>query len=400
MQQHTLLIIHERYGRYSGAEQHLAVVMPHFAKKYSLAFVYDIATERDEAFFDALCSQKVQLSFNSRAQQSYTKMRDILRQVQPALIYLNKCLSVPILQAILDSGIPCVRMVHDHEVYCMRGYKYFPWSRRICHHKAGLVCITRCLASVQRDRSKGKYGVRWVSYTHQQALIHRDQKLAGFFAISEYMRQELILQGYDEQKTYLFPPIPNPELDFLSPTFGAENVILFVGQIVRGKGLDCLIKALAQVKTKFQLIVCGSGSHKECCQQLAEDLGIASQVEFRGWIAHQELATYYTQATLLAMPSVWPEPFGMVGLEAMRYGLPVVGFDSGGISDWLKNGQNGFLIPWMDIPAMAERIEWLLSHKDEARQMGENGKRMAVKSFNFEDYMTRMQEVFDRLMIT
>jgi glycosyltransferase involved in cell wall biosynthesis len=391
----TLLCIHESYGRRGGAEQHLAVIAPYLAKNYRLAFAYQSSTGLGLEAFDPFFTQKFQLSFDDG-----TQMMDLLNSLQPDVIYLNKCLSIPILQAILQSGIPCIRMVHDHEVYCMRKYKYFPVSRRICHKKAGPCCIFPCLASVQRDRSKDTtLGLQWVSYREQQRLIHLDQQLSAFFVISRYMADELRLQGYDPSKLFLFPPIPTPVTHPVASSFGPENRILFIGQIVRGKGLDCLIRALALVKTPFRLLVCGSGNYADDCKQLADKLGISNAVEFLGFVPHETLPEFYAQANMVVVPSVWPEPFGSVGLEAMQHGLPVIAFDSGGISDWLKNGENGFLIPWMDMPAMAERIEWLLTHKAEARQLGENGQRFVSEHYNFEHYIQRLKDAFNGLLL-
>jgi hypothetical protein len=64
----------------------------------------------------------------------------------------------------------------------------------------------------------------------------------------------------------------------------------------------------------------------------------------------------------------------MVGPEAMRYGLPVVAFNSGGIEEWLLHGENGFLVPWMDTTTFASRIRELLRNKELGRQMGQNGR--------------------------
>ena len=99
-------------------------------------------------------------------------------------------------------------------------------------------------------------------------------------------------------------------------------------------------------------------------RHLAKELNLNSRVEFIGYRSHEELQRYFQRATVGVVPSVWPEPFGMVGLEFMHHQLPVIAFNSGGISDWLKDGHNGFLVPWMDISTMAQRIDYLLQNKE------------------------------------
>src|SRR5689334_21576515 len=98
------------------------------------------------------------------------------------------------------------------------------------------------------------------------------------------------------------------------------------------------------------------------------------------------------------MSSVWPEPFGMLGLEAMRYGLPVVGFDTGGIKEWVVDGRNGFLVPWMDRTAYAARVEELLGDKTLARQMGETGRLLVSEHYDFSRTITRLEDLFARVV--
>ena len=110
------------------------------------------------------------------------------------------------------------------------------------------------------------------------------------------------------------------------------------------------------------------------------------------------MAEIYREATLVVVPSVWPEPIATIGLEVLRYGLPVVGFDAGGIRDWLKDGETGFLIPWMDIPAMAKRIDELLTDKDKARRLGMQGREFVNREYAFDPYIARMKRVFLAMM--
>jgi glycosyltransferase involved in cell wall biosynthesis len=88
---------------------------------------------------------------------------------------------------------------------------------------------------------------------------------------------------------------------------------------------------------------------------------------------------------------------GLVGLEAMRNGLPVVAFDAGGIREWLRDGENGFLIPWMDTSLYARMIDILLADKELARAMGARGFARFERDYNFTDYIARLDDLFTRV---
>ena len=91
------------------------------------------------------------------------------------------------------------------------------------------------------------------------------------------------------------------------------------------------------VKTHFKLYVFGSGSHKDYCVDLVNKLGLQDKIIFKGFVSQEELSKIYGSASFGTVPSVWPEPIATVGLEFLRHALPVVGFDAGGIKDWLVN---------------------------------------------------------------
>jgi len=112
--------------------------------------------------------------------------------------------------------------------------------------------------------------------------------------------------------------------------FASENLVLFAGQIIRGKGVDLLLKALAKLTVPFECLILGDGNHRPYCQRLCTRLNLAERVQFRGFVPADELQKFYVDASVFVVPSVWPEPFGMVGPEAMRYGLPVVRLRRGG----------------------------------------------------------------------
>jgi glycosyltransferase involved in cell wall biosynthesis len=168
--------------------------------------------------------------------------------------------------------------------------------------------------------------------------------------------------------------------------------------VIRGKGVDVLLESLARVRTPFECLIFGDGNHRGYCEELSRKLGLADRVRFKGYVPPSELENFYREASLAVVSSVWPEPFGAVGLEAMRHGLPVVAFAAGGINEWLFNGENGFLVPWMDRSQFAARIEQLLGNKILGQQLGERGRQLLRDKFNFDQYISGLEQMFSRVI--
>jgi len=393
-----ILFVHETFGRLAGAEQNILVTAPRLAEAFDLECLYWTRSGKDEAAFEKVFPVNYQVAFDGPPAATRERVAEVLRQSAPDLVYVHKCIANPVLEALTDWGGPLVRMEHDHDIYCMRSYKYFPWNRRICTRKAGPCCLVPCLAFLKRDRSRGRFGVSWVSYRRQMRCIELNRRFSAMFVVTQYMRDELVRQGFAADRIHIFPPIPAPAGQAFSSTFSDVNRIIFAGQIIRGKGLDALLRALALCKQPFRLTVLGSGSHQAECETLAKTLGLSDRVEFPGFVPFERLASFYREASLVAVPSLWPEPIATIGLEVLRYGLPVVGFDAGGIRDWLRDGETGFLIPWMDLGAMAGKIDYLLAHKDEARRLGEQGRAFVNREYAFDPYIERMKATFHDLI--
>lgn len=380
-----ILFIHENCGRQGGAEENILATAEQLRNSYTLDLLCTRHSGKGEELFNEVFDTVFCIDWNEEENALRQKVRWVVSSCRPSLIYVHKCLSAPLIEEIVEMAIPTVRMVHDHEVYCMRTYKYFPWSRQVCHRKAGLCCLAPCGAFLKRDRSKG-IGFSWVSYQQKQRLIRVDQRLNAYFVASQYMYDELSLQGYEMGRVSVLPPVPTEsERSAANPRYGSHRIV-FAGQVVRGKGLDCLIRALACVKSPFELIVVGRGSALPYCQHLATTLGIADRIHFLGFVPHEEMALHYRSARIGVVPSTWPEPFGMVGVEMMREGLPIVAYWSGGIGDWLEDGKTGFLVKPLDIVGMAEKIELLLGDETLARRLGQQGAARAIEKFGFEAY--------------
>ena len=379
-----LLFVHECFGSLGGAEANAFITATEMQRRgHEVRLLTQRGTGKNETQWKDL--------FRSGLYAAAETER-VLTDYFPDVIYVHKWDHLRTLEHLLDSGRPIVRMVHDHDIYCLRSYKYNVFTRQICTRPAGWHCVFPCLAPFKRNRD-GCLPFQWVSYRDKIREISLNRRFDRHLVVTNYMKNELILNGFEPGKIEIFPPVPRPG-DGLRSSFSERNLLVYAGQIIRGKGVDVLLQALARVKSPFEVVILGDGNHRSYCEKLSRKLGLQDRVTFRGFIPQAELKQYYANATAVLISSLWPEPIATIGLEVMHYGLPVIAFDAGGIKDWLKDGDNGRLVSWKDTGAYAAAIDELLTDKNKAREMGERGLARVRRDYDFENYLDRLEQLF------
>jgi type III pantothenate kinase len=168
--------------------------------------------------------------------------------------------------------------------------------------------------------------------------------------------------------------------------------VVFAGRIVTPKGVGVLIRAARDVDAEF--VLCGDGWQLEAMRRLARRLRVQERVRFTGWLAAHDLARELAEASVVAMPSLWPEPFGLVGIEAHAAGRPVVASATGGVADWLEDGISGVLVRPGDHGALAAGLNELLADSARQQEMGAAGKRMVAARFSQEHHVAALLEAY------
>lgn len=391
-----LLFVHERFGALAGAEANILVAANGLKQRgHAVGLLHGAATGISEGRWEEVFLNRFALADNNPPRSNRARTLAAVKAFRPDVIYLHKMSGMEILEALLETGVPVVRMVHDHDLYCMRSYKYNYFTRRICERAASPFCLFPCGALFARNHGEG-LPLKWVSYSSKLKEIKLNQKFDRLIVASQFMKQELERNGFEPEKIEIHPPVPPAADPELQSNFSDRNVILYAGQITRGKGVDVLLESLARVRVPFECLIFGDGNHRPFCERLSRRLGLAGRVHFKGYAPPGELDEYRRQASVAVVSSVWPEPFGAVGVEAMRHGLPVVAFDAGGIREWLIDGCNGWLVPWMDRAEFARRVEELLRNKTLARRLGEQGRVMVAEYYDFSKYVAGLENVFGR----
>jgi len=121
---------------------------------------------------------------------------------------------------------------------------------------------------------------------------------------------------------------------------------------------------------------------------------VSERVRFKGWLSAEELAHELAEASMVVVPSVWPEPFGLVGIEALAAGRPVVASATGGIGDWLEDGVSGLCITPGDAPALARALNELLADPAKQRAMGAAGRTTVAARFSAKHHVAALLEAY------
>ena len=207
-----------------------------------------------------------------------------------------------------------------------------------------------------------------------------------------------------------FYPIPADEAKMYVGLKPEDRMVLFVGRIERLKGVDTLIQAMSCLQLKEErpvhLAIIGgdpAASPHEMSEEMArlqklcDDLAVGQTVVFLGKRDQDKLPYYYSAAELVVMPSHY-ESFGMVALEAMACGTPVVASEVGGLAYLVRDGETGFTIPDQEPEELCEKISWLLNDRELHATMGARAVEYA-QDYAWEKIAKQIVDVYESLLL-
>lgn len=271
--------------------------------------------------------------------------------------------------------------VHDHDYFCPKGYKYFIWkNRKNCTRP---YCKTFCgiCSSIVPPRQMDAGSLFKKNFQDSPRLFECFKSCSQYVVLSDFMRKELLMNKISDEKIKILHPFINHSNETASLH---SNVILFAGQQVMSKGTPLFLESLKKIEIPFKAKIIGLGYRLDYFKKLSQDMGLSDRVEFLGW--QNNLKNFILDSAVFAMPSMWQEPFGLAGCEAMALGVPVVAFDVGGISEWF--GENcGILVEEKNTDAFAKALEKILTDQTLRTKLGENAKKNINSNFTKENFL-------------
>ena len=360
-----ILIAHEAAVGGGGVESYLASVIPALvARGHAVAFLHH-RTRAEAGPTRLQCEGVPQFSVED---DGIGAVLEALVDWRPDVCFSHNMGPLDLEEALLARW-PVVKMMHGFFGTCISSHKAHSFPSVVpCTRVFGAPCLAlygpRWCGPLRP--LKAMAGLRW--NVRQHGLLDR---YAGVVVASRYMQHEYVRHGVPQDRVItapLFPTTANRDGARRRP---AHHTVLFAGRMTDLKGPEVLVKAMAvaagTLSAPLKLVMAGDGPDRARLVGMARALGV--DASFPGWATGEALTSLFRQATVVAVPSLWPEPFGLVGLEAALHGVPAVAFDSGGVTEWLHDGISGRLVRERSANALGAALAAVLGNANLLRTM-------------------------------
>jgi len=211
------------------------------------------------------------------------------------------------------------------------------------------------------------------------------ESMDAIIYISYYLETEFQKRiNYRNQTKVIYNPLPQGYFKkFSQPK--QKDMILYVGRIEHYKGVGLFLKVLREILSIFpdlKVYFVGEGRDKNKYSQLVNKWGLDKSIHFTGWLSSDDLKLLYEKASILVVPSVWPEPFGRVVIEGMANKCLIIGSNAGSLPELIKDGYNGYLFQHNDEIHLFKKLKFLLENQEKLQSVRENAFQFAHKFEN------------------
>jgi len=311
------------------------------------------------------------LAFNNRVQSAAAR---ILREYDVDVIHAHDWLVAHAAAGLKDAfDLPVVATIHATEYGRHQGYLPGPMNKLIHQFEW------------------------WLTYEARRVI-----------SCSEYMRKQVgDIFELPHDKTDVIPnavatrdfAIPEDEVTAFRAqhTPDGERMVLFAGRLEYEKGVQTVLHALERVVDAVGPVVfyvAGVGTYSDELHRQVEDLGLEDVVRFTGFLEDHDLRLHYAAADVAVAPSIY-EPFGLVAVEAMACGTPVVVGDTGGLREIVSDG-HGLSFPPQDADELADRLIAVLTDHDLAQDLVDKGRRRIAQRYDWQTVALRTVRVYNR----
>ena len=321
------------------------------------------------------------------------KIKKIVKDTKPQIAHLHifqHQLSPSIIHGLKKCNVKVVNTVHDLKVICPN-YKMLNKNGNCEECKGGK--YYRCLSNSCVKGSKMNSAVSVIE-AYVNKFIKSYSYVDKFICPSKLYRDKFIEFGITEEKVIYIPNFI--DLNNFKPNYEYKNYFVYVGRLSEEKGIKTLIEAMQSIKG-INLCIVGTGPLENELKAIKDKLNLEN-VEFLGFKTGNELKDIVSNSMFTVVPSEWYENCPMTVIESMAYGKAVIGSDSGGIPELIRNNETGLIFKTGNKDDLIEKIQYLIKNPEKTVQMGKNGRKIAEVEYNKEIHFKRIKKVYDELL--
>jgi glycosyltransferase involved in cell wall biosynthesis len=298
----------------------------------------------------------------------------------------------------IQGKCPVIYTQHNHSSYCPSGTKYLANKKTYCERT---MTPLNCVSGHLIDRCGSYRPMRLLQNLQGSSReLETLKKLKVLVAAnSNYCRHQLVSNGFPPERVVtlrLGVTIPEKHPAPLTLDLHKNQRILFAGRITPEKGLNWLLESLKRTPKQVRLDIAGEGWSKPQMEKLSNQLGLGDRVTWHGWCDTKKLELLYQQCFAVIFPSLWPEPAGLVSLEAYANFRTVIASSVGGIPEYVRHEETGILVTGNDTGALADAITYLATNFQHSSNMGKRGHDWFLKEFTSDVHCKKLQNIYEK----
>lgn len=362
----------------------------------------NIATPWSEYFVSQLETQKIGRGWGAWQQftralwsgEAAKKMDKMLHDFAPDVVHVHNIynhLSPSVLAVCRRRGVPVVMTAHD---YSLVSANYALWTGKgiLAPGRRGLFSTT--FTKFAKGSLPASFVLTLVHGAHRLLGLYRS--IEKFMVFSHYMEQELVRAGLPREDIVELFPFSAPLLrSYVLPKVPSRQGVLFAGRLEPYKGVELLLTA-AQKMPEVEFLFAGKGSQEALVINAAKRY---PNVRYLGFLQDDEMWQQMAAAQVVAVPSLWAEPFGLVALEALVIGTPILVSDRGALPELVRDNTFGRIFKADDPNDFGRQLKKFLATPEMAEKMGKKAREWAKKMANPEKHLQRVMAIYEEVVV-
>lgn len=345
--------------------------------------------------------QAARAFWSREAAKKFDALVDVFR---PDIIHVHNIytqISPSILAVAKRRGIPVVMTVHDYALVSAN-YSLWDGKKSMDLNRLGV------LATARTKYIKGSFlatlVLEMILKVHHTLGCY-DGAISAYTTYSSFVKNVMVQNGFDAKKISVVESFAEPLIEARGArreaqvssrsdarrTTHDEPFVLFAGRLESYKGVHVLLEAMKYLPKHARVVIAGVGPEERALKAMVHG---DPRVEFLGFVPGDALWKLMGEARMLVVPSIWAEPYGLVALEAMCQGTPIIVAKSGGLPEIVGNSEGGIVVPPADPRALARAIARLLEDDVLENRMGEAAYARAREIGDPAAHLKRIFEVY------